>query len=904
MAVPTAASLLLTSIGLLLARPAAGVMRVVASPGPGGVLLRRLALAAVLGPVLLSVALVQLLSVLAVDEFSLIHASLTVASTVVGLLLLVSVAVPLDRMHDDLVASHARTQDLIDQAVDGIVVADVTGRYIDVNTAACRMFGRPREEIVGKTFVEFLHPEQIEHFARPKHGILAGEAQRHEWTIRRGDGADLTLEVSARLLPDGRWQGILRDVSERKRAEEELRLSELKLSRIIAISVDALITIDEAQRITLFNEGAAKIFGYSQQEVLGAPLEILIPERFRARHRVLVEQFARSTEVARTMGSRSSAIFGRKKSGEEFPAEASISRIDLGGSRLLAVLLRDVSERRRFEAALQESEARLRLATEAADIGTWDYDPRSGALVWSERERALFGISGDAPVDHDTFLRGLHPDDRERAVENVDRAQDPATGGRYIDEFRTVGVEDGVERWISAQGRCFFDDRGMPTRFIGADIDVTEKRLAGQRAALLTEASRALVPGSERTSAQRTLGVVARAVAQRLGDACWIASLAEDGETLRSIAFEARSAELGARLAPLQAASGPLQGDWLRRVLHDRRALLVPVVDAYGGGEPSAGAAPSPALAGAGLTSVMLAPLVVTDRVLGVVACLRERGRAYGRADLVMLEDLADRCALAISEARSYQQAEQARQQIESIIDAVPFLISYVDASGRYAYVGRGYELWFGRPRAQFVGEYVSENVGTEAYAAIRPMVEAALRGQRVQFELTLPYARGGTREVAATYIPQFDEAGRPAGFVAVILDVSEHKALVDSLRRSLRFSDEFVGILGHDLRSPLAAITMLCDRLLRLLGDHRAVDSVQRMRSCAERMGRMIEHILDSPARAWAAGSRSARHPWTWLRWRMSSCPRYGTASDDPWSCGSRATRAASGTAIVWDRC
>ncbi|MFZ6184222.1 PAS domain S-box protein [Nannocystis pusilla] len=982
-AVPTAISLFLISLGLLLERPDWGCMRIATSPGPGGVMFRRLVVAAVVGPILLGVVLMTFLDVLGVEEFRLLYASLLVASSVVGLLLLLVNAAPLDRMHAALESTRSRAQELVDQAVDGIFVADLDGRYTDVNVAGCRMLGFDRGDLVGKSIADLLPAEQVERLPGHKERLVAGHTEVGEWSLLRADGTYLPVEMSAKMLPGGRWQGIVRDIRERKRvqeetrramerfelalrgadlgawdwdittgevvfnqrwaemrglrldevrphvdswisdvhpddmarvqkslsdhfrglepeyeaehrvrthagewiwvldrgrvfsrdadgrptrmagtelditarkrAEEALRLSELKFSGIVSLAADAIISIDENQRITLFNEGAEKIFGYSQSEVIGAPLDILIPERFRGAHRQLVERFAAGAEAARRMGGRSSAIVGLRKSGEEFPAEASISRLAVGSARHLTVSLRDItertrqeSERKRVEAALQESEARLRLATEAAEIGTWDYDPRSGELVWSEREKALFGLSRHAHVDHDTFLRGLHLDDRERAVENIERAEDPSRGGWYRDEFRIVGIEDGVERWISAQGRCFFDEHNLPRRFIGADVDVTEKRLSAQRAALLAEASRLLVPGSVRASVQSALGAVTRAVSERLGASCWVALLSEDERSLLTTAFTTRSAELGARLGLLGAASVPIRDDWLGRALGERRSLLVPLLDAQTRADLASVEAFKPALAGDALTSLMLAPLVVADRALGVIACFRGGGRAYGRADLIMLQDLADRCALATAESRSFQRAEQARQQIESIIDAVPFLISYVDASGRYAYVSRGYELWFGRSRAEFVGEHVSENVGVEAYEHLRPMVEAALRGERKQFELTLTYARGGTREVAANYLPQFDESGRPAGFVAVIVDVSEHKVLVESLRRSLRFSEEFVGMLGHDLRSPLNAIAMTCEILLRKLGDPWATKSVQRIRSSADRMARMIAQILD----------------------------------------------------------
>src|SRR5690606_12404748 len=125
--------------------------------------------------------------------------------------------------------------------------------------------------------------------------------------------------------------------------------SESKFSGIISISADAIISIDEAQRITLFNEGAEAIFGYSQKEALGAPLAMLIPERYRAVHLGHVDRFAAGRGDTRRAGERGPALIGLRKSGEEFPAEASISRLDVGGTRLLNVVLRDVTEQRRRE---------------------------------------------------------------------------------------------------------------------------------------------------------------------------------------------------------------------------------------------------------------------------------------------------------------------------------------------------------------------------------------------------------------------------------------------------------------------------------------------------------------------------------------------------------------------------
>ncbi|MDR6954961.1 PAS domain S-box-containing protein [Ancylobacter sp. 3268] len=163
---------------------------------------------------------------------------------------------------------------------------------------------------------------------------------------------------------------------------------------------------------------------------------------------------------------------------EGLAAEAAVA---IDNARLFQALERELAQRRKAESELAASEARLRLATEAAEIGTWDYDPASNELRWDVRCRQLFGLSAEATVTYEgSFIAGIHPDDRERADEAVRRAIDPAGLGRYDIEYRTIGIEDGKQRWISASGRAFFNTR-QGTRFVGTVIDVTERKATEER---------------------------------------------------------------------------------------------------------------------------------------------------------------------------------------------------------------------------------------------------------------------------------------------------------------------------------------------------------------------------------------------------------------------------------------
>jgi PAS domain S-box-containing protein len=169
---------------------------------------------------------------------------------------------------------------------------------------------------------------------------------------------------------------------------------------------------------------------------------------------------------------------------EGLAAEAAVA---IDNARLFQALDRELSQRRRAESELADSEARLRLATEAAEIGTWDYNPASGILRWDLRCRQLFGLSAEATVTYeDSFIGGLHSDDRERANEAVQQALDPEGSGRYDIEYRTIGIEDGRLRWIAASGRAFFDPSGE-TRFVGTVIDITNRKATEERLHQLNE---------------------------------------------------------------------------------------------------------------------------------------------------------------------------------------------------------------------------------------------------------------------------------------------------------------------------------------------------------------------------------------------------------------------------------
>jgi PAS domain S-box-containing protein len=209
---------------------------------------------------------------------------------------------------------------------------------------------------------------------------------------------------------------------------EELRASEARFAAILEIAEDGVISVDADQRVTLFNRAAEEIFHYRAAEVIGQPLELLLPIRFAAGHRGHVEEFARSSAVLRRMGAQRE-IFGRRRDGTEFPAEASISKLNIHGGPEFTVFLRDVSERKRTESTLAETRAEL------ARVGRMTTMGELAASIAHEVNQPLAAIVANGSACA-RWLAGEPPNLHEaaaaiqRTIHDANRASDVVAGIR------------------------------------------------------------------------------------------------------------------------------------------------------------------------------------------------------------------------------------------------------------------------------------------------------------------------------------------------------------------------------------------------------------------------------------------------------------------------------------------
>lgn len=242
------------------------------------------------------------------------------------------------------------------------------------------------------------------------------------------------------------------DLAKRAQTELALRASEAKFSGILEIAADAIISIDDRHRIIHFNRGAERIFGWTAEELLGQSLEVLLPVRSRTTHGVQVDGFGRSPETSRQMGDRSD-VFGLRRDGSEFPAEASISNLlPASGERIYTVSLRDVSERR------QREEAQKRFAAAVAELGeTLEVEATERSIVqlplpWLGDAAILYTVTGTSELRRVASLTGNAEFDA-RLLDAASHSIDLDSPSRVVDVLRRGRIEivpEVDDEWLEA----------------------------------------------------------------------------------------------------------------------------------------------------------------------------------------------------------------------------------------------------------------------------------------------------------------------------------------------------------------------------------------------------------------------------------------------------------------------
>lgn len=345
-------------------------------------------------------------------------------------------------------ASEERFRLLVAALAEGVVLHDAAGRVVTCNAAAQLILGLSREEMLGTNpFGPSLEVIREDGQPFPVTGspamvsLKTGKPQRGTvMGVRRPGGELVWVSVNTQPLyhpgADKPYAVVAsyNDITAPKRSEQVARRSEAQLAGIIESAMDAVITIDKDYRITLFNAAAEKVFGYRSEELIGQSLECLIPERLRGAHRDHIAAFRQANVATRRMGTQGH-VLGVRRGGEEFPIEASISQLRLDDGHFFTVILRDVTERVRSEAAIRELTESLeqRVAERTADLEYANQELEAFSYSVSHDLRApLRSINGFSHILQETEAARLSEEGRallDRVIRNANKM------GQLIDDI-------------------------------------------------------------------------------------------------------------------------------------------------------------------------------------------------------------------------------------------------------------------------------------------------------------------------------------------------------------------------------------------------------------------------------------------------------------------------------------
>ncbi|BAT53827.1 two-component hybrid sensor and regulator [Nostoc sp. NIES-3756] len=402
----------------------------------------------------------------------------------------------------EIVAAEKLANSILEQAGEAIIVCDQSWQIIRANQAAQELCGNNPlfqqfdlsfplqchhcscyQKIEECLFIDKSANGQQKQEVFSLSSLMQGQYFKGvEVLLTREDGSELNLLLSATPLLNLDNQVIgsvvtLTNITERKQTEEkiaklvireqaacaEAEATKNSLSNILESISDAFIAVDTNWCYTYVNQKAAEIIGKKVKDLIGKNIwqespELISQNYYNDYLQALNEQ--RFIQVEKFFPS-SQRWFEKRI----YPSIQGVS-----------IFFKDITREKQTEIALQESEERLRLALEAAQIGTWDWNIFTNHLKWSTRQEQLFGITpGTFRSSYEAFLACVHPEDREVVHQAVMGTKDNKS--EYYVEYRVIWT-DGSIHWIGAKGECIYDDEGTAVRMLGTCVDITQRKEA------------------------------------------------------------------------------------------------------------------------------------------------------------------------------------------------------------------------------------------------------------------------------------------------------------------------------------------------------------------------------------------------------------------------------------------
>jgi PAS domain S-box-containing protein len=408
-------------------------------------------------------------------------------------------------------------------------VTDEKGKCTYVNKNWQHYTGQPAHEALGDGWMNCLHPtdrKSVQHTLEL--AIKHHQEFDVEYRLRSVEGHycwkshQAVPKFSQKNIFEG-FSGAIVDIEKNKRAQQELLQQKQLYHSIFQHTSDAVMILDEAGVILEANNAACNMHGYAYEELINSSVQTLI-------YSEELHKYPSAMEAMKAEKPHVTAGRHIKKSGDIIHVELTGSSYEFNGQMRVMLVIRDLTDQKKAQFILKSKEETLRMAIDATRLGTWDFNPVSGDIEWSDRCAELFGLQPSQPANYDLFLQCLHPEDRERTDALVRAALSGRGGGEYDTEYRSIGPDGSMLRWLRSTGRVFFNESGEGVRFIGTVQDITQQKLDRE---LLEEKSRELEFANE--DLRNFTYTISHDIKNPLTSLMMAASMADDMNTIEEL---------------------------------------------------------------------------------------------------------------------------------------------------------------------------------------------------------------------------------------------------------------------------------------------------------------------------------------------------------------------------------
>ncbi len=380
------------------------------------------------------------------------------------------------RVERELFTERERLRITLASIGDAVISTDADGRVVFLNAVAEKLTGWPQADAAGQTLTEVFRiisettraPVENPALRALREGRVVDLAN-HTLLIAR-DGSERPIDDSAApmLSEDGSPLGavlVFRDVSERKRAEE----AAAQLAAIVASSEDAILSKTLDGVIRSWNAAAERVFGYTAQEAVGKNITLLIPVERLDEEAVILARLQQGQRIEHFETVRLA------KGGRRVYISLSVSPVKDHEGRVIGAskIARDITERKRADDVLRETEERQALAVAAANLGDWSWDATTDAMSFSQRALEIFGIPPGQSMTRSAMQALVHEEDRRPAEMQIELST--ATGGNYEVEYRVVRP-GGEQVWVSSKGKAQYRADGAISGIFGVVQDISERK--------------------------------------------------------------------------------------------------------------------------------------------------------------------------------------------------------------------------------------------------------------------------------------------------------------------------------------------------------------------------------------------------------------------------------------------